>query len=213
MRTSRSLLGKLNLWGPALSIMLIAGLLVLFGAGCGDDPVSVENETLVTGGLVTDADTDPNENFNAMSLGTREVSIADEDVIGDVDPSSALISPVIGGSFEYDNGSFVFTVPSGAVRESVVITAESRKVLRDGRLAYVHEFGPDGLVFDVPAEISFNPDLLGGDVKYVALYYINPDKRTWQLESVQSATVDSKTGERAVTLPVRHFSKYGISGW
>jgi len=214
MSRVRSLFGNLNVWGPAVSVLLVTCLLVVFGAGCSDNPVSVQNDEVVTETISADADTGPNENFNAPP--PRDFDVPTNkgiEIAGDVVPDAATISPVFGGSFPYNDNHFRFTVPPGAVRKPVTITARVDETVRDGKHVFVHEFGPDGLKFSVPAEISFNPELLGPDVTEVAIYYINPRSGDWELESVQTVTVDERTGEKAVELPVNHFSKYGISRW
>jgi hypothetical protein len=105
-----------------------------------------------------------------------------------------------------------FRVPPGALNDSTYITVQSSFFARNlqGKVykKLELEFGPDGLVFSVPATLKFASVLLGaGEGDELILRWFDPESESWVV--VQKVIVNP--GLSLVTFEISHFSRYAIS--
>lgn len=120
------------------------------------------------------------------------------------DLTSLLVGPG-GGTLEVQLGdnSGTLRIPPGALRRLVRITMGALQHETPWNNATIFEFGPDGLVFILPAMLTLETDRPDGTL--LRIYWWNPDKRVWVFQ--QAATVR----DGRVSFMIRHFSKYGIA--
>ena len=121
--------------------------------------------------------------------------------------TSELISKDDGGEIVIDREEYehIFSVEPKAVDENVEISVKSYQDYVWGDKVIVFEFGPDGLVFDIPAKLTFEMRELSYRANYGKLLYYNPNQKSWVLVSVKQV-VDGE-----VVFNIDHFSKYAIS--
>lgn len=185
---------KLMLGATALAMFMVAFLV----AGCGDNPVAPLVTDDGTGGFtyVKDKYGDPLASPVAPAC-------APNGLIG-WDKDAALIGSA-GGTIDLQLGPHAssLAVPPGALLRPTFITVVAADFATPfGDVAF-YDFGPDGLVFRIPAKLTLQVSDPEGTMK--RLYWWNPSSHRWQLVNVAPV----KDGK--VTFTVAHFSKYGIS--
>ncbi len=114
-----------------------------------------------------------------------------------------IIGPA-GGVFRI--GNHVVTIPAGAVRDSVVISAES-----DPALAVGVKFLPEGLQFEKPIELDLDYNHCNGLLSLLRLQpfrgaYVSDDGSILEYP----ASADDRA-QRRVRVQIDHFSKYAVA--
>ena len=104
-----------------------------------------------------------------------------------------------------DDYEHIFKVDPNAVDENVEISVKSYQDKVWGEKAIIFEFGPDGLVFEKAATLSFEMAELDSRASSAKLFYYNPTYKIWVLTSYRAV----KDG--IVEFDIEHFSKYAIS--
>ena len=126
---------------------------------------------------------------------TSHVVLAVDTVIGEL---GAIVSLPVS-----DSEVAFFTVPPGALEANTNIKAEvSRALVGMDRQSTQFEFGPDGLVFRIPALLTFKSAEAEGST--LDLEWWDPARALW----VQSAEAVVVLGH--ATFPVLHFSTYRV---
>ena len=193
MKRSRSwLLGVLG-----VAAVLACALLV---AGCGHDAASPVGPGSNDGG---DGFGSVKDDGNGPLAGPGGLGGVVPTLIGR-DSDSATIG-VAGGAINLALGPYksTFAVPARALARPVLISVDAVEYAEpSGEIAYF-EFGPDGLVFGLPAKLTLQCSDPDGTMKH--LYWLNPLSGRWQVVNVAPV----KGGE--VRFNIAHFSKYGIS--
>ena len=112
---------------------------------------------------------------------------------------AAVIGPD-GGSIEVDGARF--TVPAGALSESVLITMHGKL---NGQ--YRYKFGPNGLQFAAPATLTIpvDPAEAGIIAERLAVATASDDGDDWR---VIGGAYDPATG--TVSAPIHHFTQYAL---
>ena len=113
-----------------------------------------------------------------------------------------VISAVDGGTLTLDR--FTIVIPPGALE------CDTRISIARPMPGYVMgDFGPDGIHFNKPVELSMTYqflDLHGISENRLTIYWFNPETLTW---FDLLAHVDKET--QTVTLVVDHYSRYALS--
>ena len=103
-------------------------------------------------------------------------------------------------------GQYLVTIPAGAVRDSVVISAES-----DPALAVGVKFLPEGLQFEKPIELDLDYNHCNGLLSLLRLQpfrgaYVSDDGSILEYP----ASADDRA-QRRVRVQIDHFSKYAVA--
>jgi hypothetical protein len=147
------------------------------------------------------ADPDPPDLFRPPPVGPDPSSIIEEFDAG-------LINKITGGIIEIERGEYLheFEVQPGAIRQSTLITIRSINEQVLGEEMIVFEFGPDGLQFSESSKLRFDMAELNGSANTGYLYYYDPVRKQWSLQSFANVGVSG-----IVEFDIDHFSKYAIS--
>ncbi|HET6272161.1 MAG TPA: hypothetical protein VFG32_04225 [Bacteroidota bacterium] len=122
---------------------------------------------------------------------------------------TGLVTPSNGGTLDLLHSRFV--VPPNAVTRTTLIEWVLRVEIPNGlqgALNRIYDFGPEGVVFQVPGTlyVSFGDAGLGNNDPYLyTFYYFNESTRRWE---PQSTDVDVAHQRFVVTL--HHFSRYAF---
>lgn len=192
-------------------ILLALAVLVALPWGCSQSPPTysvppVENTFTLPNGLIAypGVKHDETEVMDAENLGLVPVTFEP------LDDKNAEDLGTFGESLD-DNGGIIFldlegevsyfTVPDGALNKSAEIQV---RVLRDEsaldrRITEFH-FGPKGLAFEKPAELSYRTSMKDGET--LPLFWYHPEKAAWVL-AARAVVVDGYA-----TFPIEHFSDY-----
>lgn len=140
-----------------------------------------------------------------MSFGASASSSSEMSTLEVYD--SSLIDKSAGGVIEIERGDYTheFEVQAGAINENTLITVRSVNETVLGKDMIVFEFGPDGLEFSKSSKLRFQMAELSGISSTAYLYYYDPVKKKWGMQS--SASVVGGVAE----FDIDHFSKYAIS--
>jgi hypothetical protein len=125
--------------------------------------------------------------------------------------SSALVTPLKGGSFSILHSSF--SVPAGALHDTTVVSLTMTIALPEGlpnALPRVYEFGPEGTQFTSPATFSVAFEDIGNasaDVYpgLIVFKYFDKKTKTW----VPQPTQVDWTNQRFI-VQLTHFSRYAF---
>jgi len=98
-------------------------------------------------------------------------------------------------------GSHVLTIPAGALSEDVTIVAEQLTSSVNSV-----RFGPEGLIFAQPAELTMSYDNCQSIASPKKVVYT--DERLKLLEVLHS---NDKPQTKIVTSPIDHFSRYAVA--
>lgn len=147
------------------------------------------------------ADPDPPDLFRPPPVGPDPSSIIEEFDAG-------LINKITGGIIEIERGEYLheFEVQPRAIRQSTLITIRSINEQVLGEEMIVFEFGPDGLQFSESSKLRFDMAELNGSANTGYLYYYDPVRKQWSLQSFANVGVSG-----IVEFDIDHFSKYAIS--
>ncbi|HWO56709.1 MAG TPA: hypothetical protein VNN55_03985 [bacterium] len=122
-----------------------------------------------------------------------------------VDGDSALIG-ASGGTLELQMRGFKSSlkIPKEALSSDVMITAEGVLVTTPFSEVLLYDFGPDGLVFNLPTELEVDAGQLENGTPF-SLFWWNPVSESWEFQ--QEVLVK----HHKLAFEVHHFSKYGIA--
>jgi hypothetical protein len=178
---------KLRGFALISSLVLLASALVI--SGCSD------NSPLQPNLPQTDS-------MNRLIMSGMSGDSSEPETVSD----SELIEKDVGGTIEIERESYLhlFTVPEGALDSDTEITVESWQEKISGKEMIVFDFGPDGLVFKIPAKLDFDMAELNSKAKWGKLYYFDPVKSKWEFQG-SSSVVDG-----IASFDIDHFSKYAI---
>jgi prenyltransferase beta subunit len=97
-------------------------------------------------------------------------------------------------------------IPAGAVKESTMITVSKLPSAdKDELVSPMYEFGPSGLTFDKPVQISIKAPIAADSLDQLALVWLNEQTGQW---IPVPAVIDAETG--TVTGLVNHFTKFAV---
>lgn len=97
-------------------------------------------------------------------------------------------------------------IPAGALQASTGITArELTSAERNELVSSIYEFGPTGLSFDKPVQISIKTPVAGESLDQLALVWLNEQTGQW---IPIPAVIDAETG--IITGLVNHFTKFAV---
>jgi hypothetical protein len=196
----------------ALVLFLLA-IAVAMPWGCSKSPMSPELNTVgntfeLPNGMVAHPGTKLPETKEAspddgsgVPMRAEEISQHIEemgDFEADLDKSGGYIPMDIDGEESY------FVVPDNALAKSEHITVTVYRDLSavDRRATEFH-FGPKGLVFERPAQLSYHSLLKDGE--HLTLLWWDPDKEGW-VESASTIVVGGYA-----TFPITHFSDFRVT--
>lgn len=122
-----------------------------------------------------------------------------------LDGDSATIG-ANGGTLELQMRGFKskLSIPKKALSTDVTITVEGFLVSTPDWDVLLYDFGPDGLVFNLPAALEVDAGQLK-DGTILHLYWLNPASDVWELQ--EEVVVKG----HKIKFDIHHFSKYGIS--
>ena len=118
-------------------------------------------------------------------------------------PITAAAGGVIAIQSEGYNHAFV--VEPGGLNEDKVISVKADRTFIWGRRAVEFEFGPDGLVFNVPSKLEFDMAEINPRVWTAKLYYFDPRVGRWVLQG------ETRVVRGMAVFEIYHFSRYAIS--
>jgi len=193
-------------WGILISFAAVFALVFgLYLPGCSDNPTS-STDTLSQD--ETGFFDEPFDDIQYARLVELAAATDDEYLYGE-----EFLTVLDGGSIVIGtNGNFhEFLVPAGALPYNATISLEILKVEKnkDDKIVVIYDFAPDGLVFNQSAYLIIDPaKLLGKKATCVDFYYLDESANpsVWKFQGTYCV---EGTGS-LVTIPVDHFSKYGI---
>jgi len=191
-------------WGILISFVAVFALVFgLYLPGCSNNPVTSPDTLSQDETSFFDQPLDDAQYAKLVDLAAEtEEYLWGEDLFTALDGGSLVIGT---------NGNFhEFLIPAGALPYTTeirveIITVEGKK----GDVALIYDFSPDGLVFLQPAYLIVDPaKLLGKKATCIDFYYLDESvsPAVWTLQGTYC--VDSQNN--LVTVPVYHFSRYGI---
>lgn len=172
------------------SIFLVL-LLMVFAASCDNNiPTALENQN----DLIVSFD----YMNNLAKPGVGPLSLLEE-------TCSERISAEMGGEILFPGfGAYTkFYIPPHSLSKDQRIIVTAGLFESQGKNIIVFEFWPNGLVFNVPAELRADAHYFKGSD--LTLLWYDPEDQKW----IPQATGSIKSG--AVKFEIYHFSKYAIS--
>lgn len=189
-------------WGLiALTIAIMTAVPLLVFTGCGSDSLSSSQQSQ---GTVVGSYFDLT--YDGEFFDADQPALARRNSSDGYDSGEKIISAEDGGKISLSGGGHVFVVQAGSIEEDTRITVAMKFEFHENTNIALFNFGPDGLQFDPAASLTFRSKELEDPTRPVKLYWLNPDDDRWVFVTSVSADADGM-----VTLPIEHFSGYGIS--
>ncbi len=120
-----------------------------------------------------------------------------------------------GGSMEFDGSGYEaeLIIPEGAVEDWTELTCQGSSYYTENGMVYTFDFGPNGLVFDVPVILRIEADAIedydeNDQFDGAELVYWNPTTQQWEPQEFE----DDSDGDGYYDFQINHFSRYAIGG-
>jgi len=183
-----------------LSLLVAVALPLTIQIGCSSDPVSPTTSYFDLPYQETDFED------IAISAAKRQKTQEPRNVdVGFV--GSGNITVTEGGTFSMnESGSAIFIVEPNSIPQDTTINATVVFSIYHGKSIGLFNFSPNGLLFSTSATIQIDIKLISNNSNSLRLYWLNIDRNKWEYQGTYAADASD-----LVSLPIDHFSKYGVS--